>query len=293
MEMLQIWWMAIRPKTLPAAAAVVIAGVGAALGDGVFRPGPALAALGVGLLLQIGANLANDVYDFYRGADQEGRLGPPRVTQAGLLSPNQVFAGMWVIFGLAGMLGLYLTWEAGWPVLLLGAVAILSAIAYTGGPFPLAYHGLGDVFVFIFFGLVAVCGTYYVQAGTLSAQAWWTAVVMGLLTVNLLVVNNLRDIDTDRKAGKQTLAVMLGAAGARREYLICLALAFGIPAVMAALGIMSPWVLLTWLMLPRAVRLVRFIATETGRTLNQALAGTGQFELFFGILLALGMALGG
>ncbi len=291
MNMLKVWVMAMRPKTLPAAAAVVIAGTGAALGEGVFRLGPALAALLVALLLQIGANLANDVYDFYRGADQEGRLGPPRVTQSGLLSPKQVFAGMWLVFGLAGLLGLYLTWQAGWPVLILGVLAILSAIIYTGGPYPLAYHGLGDVFVFIFFGLVAVCGTYYVQALAVSAQAWWAAVVMGLLTANILVVNNLRDIETDRKAGKQTLAVQLGASGARREYVICLVLAYGIVTVMAALGIMSAWVLLTWLMLPQAVRLVRFISTQEGRPLNQALAGTGQFELFFGILFALGMAL--
>lgn len=289
--MLKIWVMAIRPKTLPAAAAVVIAGTGAALGEGVFRLGPALAALGVALLMQIGANLANDVYDYYRGADQEGRLGPQRVTQSGLLSPGQVFAGMWLTFGLAGLLGLYLAWQAGWPVLIVGMLAVVAAIAYTGGPFPLAYHSLGDVFVFIFFGLVAVCGTYYVQAQALSAQVWWAAVVMGLLTVNLLVVNNLRDIETDRKTGKQTLAVQLGARGARLQYVICLALAYIIPMLMAVLGVMPAWVLLVWLTLPQAVRLVRFIHLNDGRPLNQALAGTGQLELFFGILFALGMAL--
>jgi 1,4-dihydroxy-2-naphthoate octaprenyltransferase len=289
---LQVWLMAARPKTLPAAAAVVIAGTGAAIGEGVFHPGPALAALFVALLMQVGANLANDVYDFYRGADAGNRLGPTRVTQAGLLSPRQVLTGMWITFGLAGLLGLYLTWVAGWPVLVIGLLAILAAIAYTGGPFPLGYYGLGDLAVFIFFGLAGVCGTYYVQAGMVSALAWWAAIPMGLLTVNILVVNNLRDIESDRQADKQTLAVQLGASGARVEYLICLTLAYAIPLAMGLLRVMPGWVLLTWLTLPQAVRLARFIHREQGRPLNQALAGSGQLELLFSILFAAGMAFG-
>ncbi|MBN2146825.1 MAG: 1,4-dihydroxy-2-naphthoate polyprenyltransferase [Anaerolineales bacterium] len=291
MECIKVWIMAARPKTLPAAAAVTIVGSGAALGEGVFRLGPALAALFIALLLQIGANLANDVYDFYRGADQGGRLGPTRVTQAGLLTPRQVLAGMWLVFGLSALLGLYLAWQAGWVVLILGLVAIISAIAYTGGPYPLGYHGLGDVFVFIFFGLAAVCGTYYVQARAVSALACWAAVSMGLLTVNILVVNNLRDIESDRKIGKRTLAVRWGAGGARLQYAICLALAYALPLLMASLKVASPWVLLTWLTLPQGVRLARFLHQQQGRALNKALAGSGQLELFFGMLFAIGIAL--
>jgi 1,4-dihydroxy-2-naphthoate polyprenyltransferase len=285
----QIWLLAARPRTLPAAAAPVIVGTALALADGLFRPGPALAALLTALLLQIGANVANDVFDYYRGADTPERQGPLRVTQAGLLTPRQTLAGMWTIFGLTGLLGLYLAFVAGWPVILVGLAAIAAAILYTGGPLPFGYYGLGDLFVFIFFGLVAVGGTYYVQAGQLSAAALWSAVPIGLLTTAILVVNNLRDIETDRKAGKLTLAVRLGAAGARIEYLLCLAGAYLAPILMWVAGVSSPWVMLAWLSLPLAVRLVRQIYRDTGRALNLALAGTGQFELVFAVLFSIGL----
>ncbi len=206
----QIWLLAARPKTLPAAASPAIVGSAVAFSVGKFHFGPALAALLGALLLQIGANLANDVFDFHRGADTQARLGPTRVTQAGLLTPTEVTRGMWVVFGLAAISGIYLTAVAGWLVVLIGVAAIAAAIAYTGGPFPLGYYGLGEIFVFIFFGLVAECGTVFVQAKGLSPLAWWSAVPMGLLVVNILVVNNLRDIETDRTAGKKTLSVRLG-----------------------------------------------------------------------------------
>ncbi|MEW5941883.1 MAG: 1,4-dihydroxy-2-naphthoate octaprenyltransferase, partial [Chloroflexota bacterium] len=167
-SLFQIWWLAIRPKTLPAAASGVVMGSALAWRDGTFQPLPALAALLVALLLQIGSNVANDVFDFERGADTPERLGPTRVTQAGLLTPAQVKRGMWVIFGLAASCGLYLAWLRGPVVIAIGLAAILSAIAYTGGPFPLGYYGLGDLFVFIFFGLAAVSGTYFVQAGSVT-----------------------------------------------------------------------------------------------------------------------------
>jgi 1,4-dihydroxy-2-naphthoate octaprenyltransferase len=285
----QIWLLAARPRTLPAAAAPVIVGTALALADGLFQPGPALAALLTALLLQIGANVANDVFDFKRGADTPERQGPLRVTQAGLLTPRQTLAGMWIIFGLTGLLGLYLASVAGWPVILVGLAAIAAAILYTGGPLPFGYYGLGDLFVFIFFGLAAVGGTYYVQAGQLSAAAWWAAAPIGLLTTAILVVNNLRDIETDRKAGKLTLAVRLGAAGARIEYLLCLAGAYLAPFLMWVAGVSSPWVMLSWLSVPLAVRLVRQIYRDTGRALNLALAGTGQFELVFAILFSIGL----
>ncbi len=165
----QIWLMASRPRTLPAAAAPVIAGSAAAFSTGHFDLLPALAALFGALLLQIGANYANDVFDYHKGADTAGRVGPVRVTSAGLLTPGQVKAGMWVVFGLAVLCGLYLAIHAGWPVIAIGALSILGAIAYTGGPYPLGYHGLGELAVFLFFGLAAVCGTYYVQSLRIDA----------------------------------------------------------------------------------------------------------------------------
>lgn len=291
-ERIRIWIMAIRPKTLPAAAAPVIVGAAAALSDGFYSWLPALAALTGALLLQIGANLANDVFDYHKGADRADRLGPVRVTQAGLLTTTQVLTGMWVVFGLAALIGVYLTLIAGWPVLLIGITAILAAIAYTGGPFPLGYYGLGDLFVFIFFGPIAVCGTYYVMAGEVSPVAVWAAVPMGLLTVAILVVNNLRDIDTDLLAGKRTLAVRFGVRAARTEYLFCLLSAYLIPALMYAFNISSYWVLLTWLSIPIALKWARFIYEQSGRALNLALAGTGQLELFFGLLFGLGLIVG-
>lgn len=285
----QIWWMAIRPKTLPAAASGVVMGSALAWMDGSFQLLPALAALGVALLLQIGSNVANDVFDFERGADTSERQGPLRVTQAGLLTPAQVKRGMWIIFGLAAMCGLYLAFLRGWVVIWIGLAAILSAIAYTGGPFPLGYYGLGDLFVFIFFGVAAVAGTYFVQVGSVNAAAWWMSVPVGLIITAILVVNNLRDIENDRKAGKRTLAVRLGEGGTRIEYLLCMVVAYLIIPVVAALGLI-PWMeLLTWLSLPLAWKTWRVVATQSGRPLNAALAGTGQVALLFSLLFLVGI----
>ncbi len=286
---LQIWLLAARPKTLPAAAAPVIVGTAVAVSEGVFSFGPALAALLGALLLQIGANLANDVFDFKKGADATGRLGPLRVTQAGLLSPGQVMAGMWLTFGLAALVGLYLVVVGGWPIVAIGILSIISAIAYTGGPFPLGYNGLGDLFVFIFFGLVAVCGTYYVQAGTVSAAAFWAAVPMCLLSTAILVVNNLRDVDTDRAVGKKTLAVRLGARGAQVEYLLLLGFSYAIPPLMWLMSVSTPGAMLAWLSLPLVGPLAQSIMRQKGRPLNQALAGTARLELAYGFLFSVGV----
>lgn len=285
--------LAIRPKTLPAAAATALVGAAAAAAEGFFRPGPALAALLGAMLLQIGANLANDVFDFYRGADAAERLGPTRVTQAGLLTPAQVKTGMWVTFGLAAVVGVYLIAVAGWPVLWMGVFSILAAIAYTGGPFPLGYYGLGDLAVFIFFGLVSVCGTYYVQTGTIGPAAVWASVPMGLLTVAILVVNNLRDIETDRRVGKHTLAVRLGVGGTRLEFAACILGAYLVLPLMWLAGQATPWVLLPLASIPVAIPLLRSVYTRQGRLLNQVLAGTGRLELVFGVLFGLGLVLGG
>lgn len=280
----QIWLLAIRPRTLPAAAAGVVMGSALAWMDGSFQLLPALVALGVALLLQIGSNVANDVYDFERGTDTSERQGPLRVTQAGLLTPAQIKRGMWVIFGLAAVFGLYLAFLRGWVVVWIGLAAILAAITYTGGPFPFGYYGLGDLFVFVFFGPAAVVGTYFVQTGSVSAAAWWMSVPIGLLVTAILVVNNLRDLENDRKAGKRTLAVRLGERGARLEYLFCMTVAYLVVLLTAWLGLV-PWLaLLTWLSLPLAVKTARTVFTQAGRPLNVALAGTAQVALLFSLL---------
>jgi len=286
---LQIWVLAIRPKTLPAAAGPVIVGTAAAASEGHWRPGPALAALAAALLLQIASNLANDVFDYKRGADTAGRLGPLRVTQAGLLIPRQVTAGLILTLALAAMIGVYLILQGGWPILIVGALAIVSAVAYTGGPFPLGYHGLGDLFVFLFFGLAAVGGTYFVQAGAVSSLAWWSAVPVGTLVTAILVVNNLRDIESDRAVGKRTLAVRLGVRGARVEYLTLLGLAYLAPLLMWGLNVTGPWVLLSWLSLVWARPQVQVVLRQKGRVLNKALAGTARLELVYSLLFSLGL----
>ncbi len=287
----QAWLLAIRPKTLPAAASPVIVGTVLAYLDDQFALLPALAALLCALLLQIGSNLANDVYDYQRGADQGRRLGPTRVTQSGMLTVAQVKKGMAVIFGLSALIGLYLIFHAGWVILLIGVAAILSAIAYTGGPFPLGYYGLGDLFVFIFFGLAATAGTYYVQAGAVSLLAWYLSVAMGLLTVSILVVNNLRDIEPDRLVGKRTLAVRLGVRGTRLEYVVCVAGAYLILALAWLQGQMPLGGGVAFLSLPLALGRFREVYTQKGRALNKTLARTGQMEFVYALLFALGMIL--
>ena len=288
---LQTWWLAIRPRTLPAAAAGVIAGSALAFYDGAFHPIRALTALLVALLLQIGSNLANDVFDYERGTDLARRHGPLRVTQSGLLTPDQVKRGMWTAFVLAGLLGLYLAFEAGWVVLFIGVAAIFSAITYTGGPFPLGYYGLGDLFVFLFFGIASVAGTYFVQAGLVSPAAWWMSLPIGMIIVGILVVNNLRDIETDRLASKHTLAVMLGEHFAKGEYLFCVVVAFLCMPLLCAFGVLPWWSLLAWMTLPLAWKLTRVVLMQKGKMLNMALAGTGQLALAFSALFMLGLVL--
>ena len=286
-----VWLQAARPKTLPAAAAPVLVGAGAAIAAHHFTPGPVLAALLGALLFQIGANLANDVFDHRRGADTAERLGPTRVTQAGLLAPEEVFGGMWLVFALSLPIGVYLAYVGGWPVIVVGVTAILAAIAYTGGPFPLGYNGLGDLFVFLYFGLAAVCGTCYVTAGHVTPAAWLAAVPIGFLATAILVVNNLRDIRTDKAAGKRTLAVRLGRAGTITEYRLLIALAYIAPVARFAVHVSSFWVLLSWLSLPLAAKLLKQIHTLEGRPLNQVLAHTARLELVYGALMAIGLVL--
>jgi len=274
---------------LPAAAAGVITGSALAWYDGYFRIDAALACLLTAILLQIGSNLANDVFDFERGTDTAERAGPVRVTQAGLLTSSQVKMGMFIVFGLAALFGLYLAWLGGWPIILLGIAAIVSAIAYTGGPFPLGYYGMGDVFVFLFFGLASVAGTYYVQAGFVSTAAWWMAIPPGLIITAILVVNNLRDLENDRKAGKHTLAVIFGERASKTEYLVCVIVAYLVIPLTAWMGVVPWYSLITWFSLPLAIRTTSIVFTQKGRPLNAALAGTGQVALLFSLLFWLGL----
>jgi 1,4-dihydroxy-2-naphthoate octaprenyltransferase len=283
----QAWLLAIRPKTLPAALGPVAVGTAAALGDGRFALLPALAALAGALLLQVGSNLANDYFDFHKGADNEERLGPTRVTAAGLLTPAKVRTGMMVVFGLAALVGVYLVYVGGWPILLLGGSAIVAAILYTGGPFPYGYYGLGELFVFVYFGLAAVAGTYYVQALGVTPTVWLAAVPVGLLITAILVVNNHRDRTTDAKAGKRTLAVLLGERGTQVEYAAMLLVAYIVPVLMTSMH--SLWILLPLVSSPLAVSLVRDMATLEGRALNKTLAGTARLSLIFSLLLAAGL----
>ncbi len=283
--------MAARPKTLYAAVAPVLVGSAVAYSAGGFQILPALAALLAAVSIQIGTNLANDVADFRRGADNEARLGPVRVTQAGVLTERQVFSGMWLSFGFAALLGIYLYLEAGWPVLAIGLLSIAAGIAYTAGPFPLGYHGLGDAAVFVFFGLIAVNGTFYVQTRTLVPAVLWASLPIGLLATAIIVVNNLRDIDTDAAAGKITLAVRIGRRGTRLEFAVLLGLAFLIPLLMWALGVSRMWVLLPWLASPFALQAVQEVHQLTGSALNRTLASTSRLELLYSLLLSLGLIL--
>jgi 1,4-dihydroxy-2-naphthoate octaprenyltransferase len=277
--------------TLPAAVVPVLVGSAAAWREGFFQAGPFVAALVASVLIQIGTNLANDYFDFRKGADTAGRLGPIRVTQSGLVAPATVRGATILTFGLAALIGVYLVAVGGWPILAIGLLSIGAGVVYTGGPWPLAYHSLGDLTVFIFFGLVAVIGTAYLHAGALLPLAIVNALPVAALVTAILVVNNLRDIDTDRATGKRTLEVRLGRRGTRLEYLLLVIVAYLVPlASWLALGVPRFfWV--PWLSLPLAVHLVRVVFTAEGRPLNAALAGTGRLHLLFGILLAASIAL--
>lgn len=283
------WVMATRPATLTAAATPVLVGTACAHAVGGFRPGPALAALTGAFLLQIGANLANDLFDFEKGADTAERLGPTRVVQSGLLSPSAVRAGMAVTFGLALLVGAYLVWVAGPVIVLIGLLSIAAAVAYTGGPYPLAYNALGDIAVLLFFGFVAVGGTAFVQVGHVPTLAWIAAIPVGTLTTAILVVNNVRDIETDARAGKRTLAVRLGRRGAVAEYALLIAAAYAVPVALVLAGRLSAWGLLPLATAPLAIQLFRRVRHQRGRALNPALGGTARLLFLFGALFALGL----
>lgn len=286
------WFLAVRPKTLPAAAAPVCIGIALAVKAERFHLIAAVAALLVALLLQIGVNLANDYFDFKSGIDACDRKGPLRVTQGGLIPPHKVRNAMGLCFVAALGVGSYLMVRGGLPVVVIGIFSILSALAYSAGPYPIASNGLGEVFAFLFFGPVAVCGTYYVQALALSFPALAGSIPPGLLIAGIMVINNLRDITTDRAAGKQTLAVKIGPARTIGLYMGLLLSSFFLLPVMGGTGIL-PWgVLVALLSFPMAVMLIRETARVTGEGLNQTLAKTAKLGLMFSLLFSLGLFLG-
>ncbi len=285
------WLLASRPPTLAAAVVPVAVGAACAFALGGLRWGPTLAALWGAIWIQIGTNFANDVFDFEKGADAGERLGPTRAVQAGLLTPTQMRRGMWLAFALAVAAGVYLTWVAGWPIVAIGVASIASGIAYTGGPYPLGYHGLGDVFVLIFFGFAAVCGTVFINLGTVPAIAWWASVPVGSLATAILVVNNVRDRRGDREAGKGTLVARFGRGAGVAEYALLLAAAYLTPLWLFR-GEAEPWVLLPLATLPRAALLLSQLIGREGRELNATLVGTAQLMVLYGVLFVAGIAVG-
>ncbi len=288
----QAWKLATRLPTLTAAISPVAVGTGVAIHLDAFDPLPALAALAGALLLQVGANFANDVFDFKKGADTSDRLGPPRATQMGLLSPGQMLAAMWLVFALAMLIGVYLVYVGGWPIVAVGLASIAAAIIYTGGPWPIGYHALGDLFTFVFFGVVAVVGACYVQAGDVPALAVAASIPVGCTVTQILVVNNLRDIPTDKNSGKTTLGVLLGDRGTRAWYAILLAVALVVPIGISLVST-AEWawaaslISLLWAAKPfRAI-----LSGASGRDLNPVLKATARYNLVLGLLLAAAIAI--
>ena len=286
------WLLASRPRTLPAAVGPVLVGLGVGLAQRMFDPLVALGCLAVALLLQVAANLSNDLFDHRSGADAEDRLGPPRAAASGLLTERQLALGTALCLGLAGLVGLFLVAKGGVVLLVLGLLAMVLAVAYTGGPFPYGYRGLGEAAVFLTFGVLAVAGTAYLQTGTWSRLGLAASIPPGALVTAILVVNNLRDIGPDTRAGKITLAVRFGARFARLEYLALLAVACVVPPLLVVTGLSHIAVLLALAGIPLMAPLVRQVfAGGDPRRLNPVLAGTARLVLVTCALFAIGLAL--
>jgi 1,4-dihydroxy-2-naphthoate polyprenyltransferase len=292
MSAVRIWLMAARLRTLPAAIAPVLVGTSLAVFEHSFHGLRFAAALLGAIFIQVGTNLSNDYSDARRGADTEDRLGPVRVTAGGLVPPSQVLVATYVSFALAVLVGIYLIVVAGWLLLAIGAASILAGVLYTGGPKPYGYAGLGELFVFLFFGVVAVAGSYFVQTKHLQWEAFALSVPVGLLATAILIVNNVRDLDSDRRAGKRTLAVKLGRERTRLLFAATVYLSYPLALVTWAAGPLQPWLALSWLSLPLAFALVGIVRSKTdGASLNGALARSGMLQLCFCVLLSAGLVL--
>lgn len=289
---MSIWAEAARPKTLAAALVPVLVGASLAYQADVLNVINSAVALICAILIQIGTNFANDYFDFVKGSDTEDRIGFRRATASGLITAKQMLNATILTMGLAFLLGLYLVWVAGWIVLIVGVLSLIFGILYTGGPYPLGYNGLGDLFVFIFFGIIAVMTTFYVNALEWSVSSFWASLAVGALCVNILVVNNLRDIEQDKIAGKKTLGVLFGEMSLKYEYLLMFLIAFAIPPHFYVQMNYNYWILLPFISLPIAIIFVYKIWTETDKTqLNPMLERTAQFMVLFGILFCIGIVL--
>lgn len=285
------WLLASRPKTLPASAVPVIVGSSIAVYDSKFIFSAAIIALFCSLLIQIATNFVNDLYDFLVGTDKKDRKGPTRALASGLLSAKEMKAGIFITFGVAFLLGLYLVYLGGWIILVIGILSIIAGIAYTAGPFPLAYNGLGDVFVFLFFGFVGTVGTYYVQALEITPFVFWASIPVGALVTNILVVNNFRDIEEDSKAGKNTLAVLFGKTFTRIQYITFMIVSYLVPVVAYFTYKQSLFMFLPLLTIPLSFRLVSMIFRYEGKSLNITLELTAKLSAIYGILFAIGILL--
>jgi 1,4-dihydroxy-2-naphthoate polyprenyltransferase len=286
------WVRAARPQTLAAALVPILIGASLAYSDNQLRWDSTLVALFCAFAIQIGTNFANDYFDFVNGADTPDRIGFERATSAGTISPKAMLTATIATMLIAFLAGLYLVWVGGWVILIIGLLSLFFGILYTGGPYPLGYNGLGDLFVFIFFGIVAVSGTYYVNTLEWSTLSFWASLPVGALCVNILVVNNLRDVEQDKMSGKRTLGVLLGESALKIEYLLMLSVAFIIPVILYHFFEFSIWIMLSYLSLPFARRLNNQVwYHEDKKSLNRTLERTAQFMLLYGVLFSAGTIL--
>jgi 1,4-dihydroxy-2-naphthoate octaprenyltransferase len=288
---LQSWILASRPRTLPAAVVPVIVGSALAIYQGIFFPAYSIIALLCSILIQIGTNFTNDLYDHLKGSDTKERKGPLRVLASELISVNEMKGGIFIVFFAAFILGLYLVYSVGLIILWIGILSILAGLAYTAGPFPLAYNGLGDLFVFIFFGIVGTVGTYYLHVQQFTFLAFLISLPVGALITNILIVNNYRDIEEDKTAGKKTLAVILGKEFSRFEYVFFILLSFFVPFLLHFEYRFDLWIFLPYLTLPIAISLVKMLYALTGTQLNKTLELSAKFSALYGILLSIGIIL--
>lgn len=285
-----IWLSAARPQTLAAALVPVLAGCALAFNYGLFRWDTSVVALICAFLIQIGTNFANDYYDFIKGADTPDRIGFTRATSAGLITPESMFRATLLTMLLAFLFGLYLIWIGGWVILGIGLLSILFGLLYTGGPYPLGYNGLGDLFVFLFFGMIAVTGTFYVNALEWNMISLIISLPVGALSVNILVVNNLRDIEQDKITGKRTVGVLFGETALKLEYLLLLLLSYIIPVLLSIFAESGWIILLPLLSIPMGVYLNHQIWNhDNKRTLNRTLEHTAQFMVLYGLLFSIGI----
>ncbi|MBK7632805.1 MAG: 1,4-dihydroxy-2-naphthoate polyprenyltransferase [Ignavibacteriales bacterium] len=288
---LQSWILASRPRTLPAALVPVMVGSALAVYHGIFFPAYSIIAILCSLLIQIGTNFTNDLYDYLKGTDTKERKGPLRVLASGLITVKEMKWGIFLIFLLAFLLGLYLVYFVGLMILWIGIFSIVAGLAYTAGPFPLAYNGLGDLFVFIFFGIVGTVGTYYLHAQQFTSLAFLISLPVGALITNILIVNNYRDIEEDRTAGKNTLAVLLGKEFSRFEYVFFILISFFVPFLLHFKYNFNLWIFLPYITLPLAISLVKMIYALTGTQLNKTLELSAKFSALYGLLLSVGIIL--